>query len=214
MFKISHSLREVIAKNQLFEWGLSYKLLNISQLAVHIRPEIESRLKKDVTVGAIKMNLSRIQREMNKTAPRLKKFAVHHIAIHTDLFIITFPKSKETHAHINLLYGKVAKENGYMNITEGTRQITMITEERFYDAVKNIIPVRPVVQEHDVVAIKVEFSKDYTRVPGLFFALIQKVALQGINILELSSTSTELIFYFDKKDMKIAFDVIANPYSN
>jgi len=214
MIKISTALREVIARNQLFEWGLSYKLLNISQLATYIQPEIESRLKKKVTVSAIKMNLSRIQRDMSKTAPSLKQFLIHHIAIHTDLFIITFPKNKETHAQINLLYRKVVSENGYMNITEGTRQITMITEERFVTALKNIIPVRPTIQEHDVIAIKVEFTKDYTKVPGLFFTLIQKVALQGINILELSSTSTELIFYFDKKDMKIAFDIIANPYSN
>lgn len=213
MVKISKAIRETILSSQFFEWGISYDLINLSKLALYIQPILESRLKKEVSINAIKMNLSRLKSSMMKTAPKLKNFKLDNLTINSDLAILTYTKTKEIHEKINSLYGAVLKENGYISITEGVHQITIIINEKFLKKAQSLIGFESLCKCENVVAIGVEFIGDYTYTPGLFYSLMQKIALQNINILEISSTHTELIFYFDEKDLKMAFDTILNNYT-
>jgi aspartokinase len=38
--------------------------------------------------------------------------------------------------------------------------------------------------------------------------VLQQVAVQGINVVEIASTATELILYLDQKDVRLAFDTL------
>lgn len=62
MQNLHQALTKLISSNLFIKTGLSYKLFNLSKLAIFLKPHLEIQLKKTVSEEAIHMQLSRIQR--------------------------------------------------------------------------------------------------------------------------------------------------------
>lgn len=51
-------------------------------------------------------------------------------------------------------------------------------------------------------SIGVQFGEGYADVPGILYTLLQRVALQNVNLIEISSTYAEIAFYGDEADAR------------
>jgi len=56
--------------------------------------------------------------------------------------------------------------------------------------------------------VKVKFDEKFFHEPGLVYLIMQKMMLQNVNIIEFSSTFTELIFFIEKDDLQLVFDTL------
>ncbi len=213
MKKISDTLREIIQKNSLLQFGFSHHLFNLSELARFLQPHIEARSQKEVRVSAITMNLSRLQKKVKKITPDIQKFEIENLMVYSDLSIMTFQKTSKIHTEIQKLYTIVQEKKGFMTLTEGGHEITIILENEFCKIAQNMISESPKQKNHSIASIGIKFSEKYSSVPGFVYSVLQQTTLQGINIVELSSTYTELILYIDTKDVKLAFDTIFECFS-
>ncbi|MBP9718093.1 hypothetical protein KBD59_02235 [Candidatus Gracilibacteria bacterium] len=195
MIKTSNEVRTLVSDNQFLRWGLSHRLFNLSQLAEYIKPLLEARTKKTLQTGAIVMNLSRMQKLVSKYALKKHTYHVGNINVYSNLRIMTFRKDPEVRHNFG---------NSYLSITEGVHEVTVIVEaanrEQF---LKN---VKPKKEFSDVAAVSIQFSAQHSETPGFLHFLLQLLTLQNINILEVSSTFTEIVFYMHSKDVKLAFD--------
>jgi aspartokinase len=63
-----------------------------------------------------------------------------------------------------------------------------------------------------VAALSVRFNAKYLEVPGLLYKILEQIALQGVNVIEIASTSTELIVYINESDVRIAFDTLLRAF--
>ena len=212
MLKISDAIREIIDGNPLFQMGLGHRLLNLSQVAKHIHPLVEARTKKSVRVSAILMNLSRLQRQHEKSTPP-GDFKIDNIIIHSDLVVLTFPKTKEVHSNLSSLYGEVLRKNGFITITEGVNEITSIIERKHMDLLKEELSKQAIRRHDNVSSLGVKFDEHYLDTPGFLYLVFQQLFLQNINIVEVLSTATELIVYLDKNDVRLAFDTLYNRFA-
>ena len=208
MLKIRDALTAVIAENPLLQFGLSHKLLNLSQLAKFLRPLVEARVKKDVTDTSLLMHLSRLQRTMKKIAPQRDQFRIRNIVVNGDLCAFTFTKTAETQRDVLKLFARLQEHEGYITISEGTREISLIIEQSFLPTMEKMITAKPRFSARHLSAVGVQFDEEYAATPGLLYALIQQIALQHVNIIEISSTYTELVFYINDVDTKLAFETI------
>jgi aspartokinase len=52
------------------------------------------------------------------------------------------------------------------------------------------------------------FSERYLSVKGVLHQLLEQVALQNINVLEVASTATEFYIYVEEQDVEVAFAAI------
>lgn len=214
MIKISEAIKELINKNQIVKFGLSYRLFNLTQLSKFLIPQIEARTKKEITRSAALMNLSRIQRQMSKTAPKLQSIKLENIAIYQNLCTLTFFKSAKVREKINKLYKQVRKERSFMTITEGISEITIIIKEDFYKTAKKTIRETPKNERKNLDSIGIKFPAKYNENPGLLYLILQQTALQYINVIEITSTYTELFLYIDRKNTKLAFDTLLNSFGS
>jgi len=214
MIKISEAIMEIINKSSILQFGFHYKLFNISQLSAFIKPQIQARVKKDIKTSAIAMNISRLQKRFSKCVPRHDEYKIENITAYSNLCTMTFTKTREIHKKINKFYEKIQANKGYITISEGVNEITIIFEQRFIQQSKNIIDERPKSRKDNVAAIGVKFNEKYAEIPGLIHFLIQHFTIQNINIIEISSTYTELFFYIDQNNAKLAFDTLFNRFMN
>ena len=208
MIKLSTILSELIKENALMQFGLSYNLINLSQVAKFIHPMLEVRCKKEISHTSILMSLSRIQRRLEKIAPKTDNFSIKNLSINTDLCVFTYFKNIDVHKQLNTIYQKIQSKKSYFNFTESSNEITVITDRSSAHYLENDIKDIPKNIDYNVAAIGIRFDESYVNTPGFIYMILQKMTLQGINLVEIGSTYTELILYIDNKDVKLAFDTL------
>ena len=67
---------------------------------------------------------------------------------------------------------------------------------------------RPIYTNDRLAAVGVQFGERYAEVPGMLYMLLQRVALQNVNLVEITSTYTEIVFFVDEADTQLVFDVL------
>ena len=208
MLKITDAIKSVVSENPLLQFGMQHRLLNLTKTAGYLKPLIEIKSKKYVTVSSLTMALSRFQSEIRKQSLQRESYRIDQISMHTGLSTFTFTKTPETHAGVNKLYQMVQSEHGYITIAQGTNQITVIIDSVFAEKVKKFISSRPRFHHKNIASIGVSFDEKFIRVPGLIYIVLQQMMLLNINILEVSSTYTELVLYIVEEDLKTAFEAL------
>jgi hypothetical protein len=213
MLKISDSLKEIIGASSFFKFGLYNRLLNLSKLAVFVKPLIETRVKKEVGVNAILMGLSRLQRESTQDIPKIVEFPIINLTVNSELCSVNFFASSAVLENLNKIHAEIQKQKGYMTVSQGTTEVTMIINENLFDIVLDLMEEKPKSIKHGLSSLGLKFDAKYNDMPGFFYYVLQQVALQGISVYEISSTYTELILYIEEKDIKLAFDTLYNCFS-
>lgn len=208
MLKISDALGNIINVNDFIKAGLSHRLFNLSQLARYLKPLVEARLKKEVQESAVLMNLSRIQQGLTKSLNFNDRFIVEKISVQANLFTATFAKTTTIHQQVNQYYQWMQKFKGFISISESSKEITLIVEIGFLERMPEFIKQDPIYIKKNITGIGVQFNPDYTKSPGFLYLVLQKTALQGVNLVEVFSTYTEFMIFVDHEDTKLAFDTL------
>ena len=212
MRKISDALTHIIQNNQFLQFGLHHRLLNLSQVSRFIRPVVEARTQKPVQPAAITMALSRLQSSPDAAKVHDKKFALDNINIQTNLAVLTVGKDARTQRLVSALHARVKRHQGYITITEGLNEVTVILDADSLPAADDLTSHHVLFRKLDVAALTVRFSERYLKTPGFLFAIFQSLAFQGINIVEVASTTTELIVYLDHGDLELAFETLLHQF--
>ena len=206
MIKISDAVSVLVDGSAFLRFGLYHRLLNLAQVARFVRPMIEGRTQKPVQISAISMALSRFQNEMNDEPTIVRDFRLQRINLHAGLCVLTFPKAESTQSDLNSVYSRLNKEGAYITMTEGTIEVTMIFDQRYLPIVLKVMRTPPVGRHDHVSGLGVRFDPRYEDTPGLIYELLQQLAIQRINVVELASTRTELNIYLREVDVRLAFD--------
>jgi aspartokinase len=209
MIKLADALHDIIASHPFFEMGLHRGLFNLTQLARYLRPHVCARAKKDVQETAILMALSRMQREFREKQPiDPERFVIDKLSVQAGLTIATFPKSLSIQRSLASLFERTEKREGFITVSQGTSQITLIFEDSDRETVLKRITVAPERIIAGVSSIGLRFSEKYLDTPGLLYFILQQLYVERVNILELTSTATELVVYLKDRDVRNAFDAL------
>ena len=208
MYALSSIIPEIVAGDPILLYGLRNRIFNLSQLAKHIRPHVEVRAKKSVSVSAILMMLSRYQRQLGKISSSHHHFTLEKITVHTGLSVFSFTKSEDLLRSLNQLHGQILRKSGYLTISEGVSEVTVIAETSFEDVLKKLLGRRMKHHKSHISGLVIHFPAKYLPVPGLLCIILQQMMLQGINLVEVASTYTEFVIYIDESSTQLAFDTL------
>lgn len=210
MLKISDSLKSIVDGNSFIKFGLYNRLLNLSKLAVFIKPLVETRVKKEVSLNALLMGLSRLQNEKMKEVPSIDRFSIIDMTVNSDLCSMSFFANQTALENMNKVHTEIQKRKGYITLNQGTTEISIIVNESMVGTVLKLMKDKPKSNKYDLASIGLRFDSGYNDTPGFLHYVMQQIALQGISIYEISSTYTELILYIEERNMKLSFDTLYN----
>ncbi len=210
MLKISDALEEIIEDNNLLAFGLQHRLFNLSQLSKFLQPLVETRTKKSITESALLMSLSRFQRDFKKEIWNIQDFIILNITVNSGLASMTFSASPGVLKNISKLYRAARSKKDYITLSQGTSEITLIASQELLDLAKSVLGESPIFVKKGLSSVGLKFSLKYNDMPGFFYHVLQKVALQGISVHEVSSTYSELILYIEEEKIRLAFDTLYN----
>jgi len=213
MERVSDAVQAIIEANPSLQFGLHHRLLNLSQVARFICPLVEARVLRPVRPSAILMSLSRLQRQWEARDPApLRSFRIERINIQGGLCALTLPRQPELFQKLGELLKRVQEEGGYLTLTEGVREVTVILDQRHASLIPEVLHVTPRRIHSNLTGLGVTFRKEYVDTPGLLYQLLQQLALQNINVIEVASTTTEFHIYLDDRDVHVAFESLYNRF--
>jgi len=216
VLRISEAIEELVETHSELRFGFYHGLLNLTKVARFLRPSIEARTKKEVTDAAILMNLSRLQKKLARlpqSSSRRDKLVLDKVSIHSGLCAATVTKSPTSHRELNRVFSRIQSRNGFITVTEGMHEVTVIVEADNLHLVTSALSSPPRLLHEDLAAVGVAFDERYLKVKGILFRLMEEIALQDINVIEIASTATEFSIFLHEQDVQLAFDAIFNRFS-
>ncbi|KKS49964.1 MAG: hypothetical protein UW01_C0002G0028 [Candidatus Nomurabacteria bacterium GW2011_GWA2_43_66] len=181
--------------------ALTNGYMNMSSYAYHIRPRVESLAKKETTIASLVVSLSRLRKEFKKEKPLIHNVAIKNITTKLPLSEIAYGNSDKFIKELELLHKNISvSQDDFFTITIGTKEIDIICSSNMENKVLTHFKMKPKIINHNLAAVGVSFGPEVFGTPNVFFSLLSVTARARINLEELVSTPTELIFIVNEKD--------------
>ena len=128
------------------------------------------------------------------------------ITVQRGLAILTFPNTRRCQEGLQPLQELVRRTHGYLTISEGIREITLIVEGKTPEEVQGIVTERVSKVLTDIASLSVSLTAENLTTPGVLYRLLQPLALQGVNVAEVTSTTREFHMYIAEADVMLALE--------
>lgn len=213
MVTISESVSDIVSRKPFLEEALASGLINLSSLAREIHSEVCNRLEKDVKHGAIVMALKRLKPTVNfQINLRIKKVVelMGDITVRSNLADYTFRNSDSlTNCQTELLKIISDRKEIFYAFSQGIYETTLILSDVIGEEIAKIFDNEILTFKiSDLSSITIKLPEENAQVFGVYYHILKKLAYEGINILEIVSTTHEFTVIVNDSDVDAAFSVL------
>jgi len=209
MISIKKCIEEVVYNNLFLEDALYNDYLNLSSFALYILPRVEQMSKKNVTIWSIKIALSRIAKEKQKTI-KFYNIKNDNIFVKKNISAVTLNNTNYNTLLIREIQSLDLWSNkDYFWIIRWVSETDIIYSQNLKSWIENIINSWDIkLKISNLWAIWIHLDEKFLNTPWLLYSLSKKLTFHNINIINVISTYTEIVFIVDQKDIKKAFEVL------
>ncbi len=203
MRKVTDAVRDIILTSDTPLEALRLGILNLSAYSQQIQKQVEKATWKPVQTGTITVALSRMSTELRSVSPLRPKVMAQDVSIQANVCDMSFEKTEDALAMLPQLQSHISHTRRTVFVqTVGMSEITFIVSSDLKDVIVQHMPQKPLALYENLVGITLGFPKEYIDVPNAIYSIISSVAAKRINIIEIVSTYTELMFVVEKKDQE------------
>ena len=209
MSSVSSEVKVLLGNKPFLLDALAKGIISLGNLAEDMKPEIESRLDKEVRESAIVMALRRYSEEIQtRTVPA--GTISGEIIMKTNICDFNVQKTPALMSKLKMLYDMVSMERGdFLNITVGSNEISISVSEKYYPGIEEFLSDEGIInKQKGLVSLTLVFSGDFLHTPGIVFQVIHRLAWENINLYEIVSTMTELTVVIQKNDSIKGYEVL------
>jgi len=211
MLSVSSAVKQIIDRTPFIYEMLIQGVISYSNYAASIAAQVNTLCAKEVNQAAIVMAIRRYSEQLRSKEGEQKKYNLHYeIVIKTNIYAINMVRSESIGAKIGQLYSLIESKSGdFLNITLGSREISISFSEKYVETVKKLTKGESYLySKGDLVALSLIFSGDFMSTPGIVYEAVRKLAWEKINVNEIVSTMNELTFVVKREDSMSAFSVL------
>ncbi|MEP7166550.1 MAG: hypothetical protein ABI758_01055 [Candidatus Woesebacteria bacterium] len=201
MRTVTQTVRQILFESELPLEAMREGVLNFSAYAAQIHPKVEELTWKSVRIGTITVALTRIAKELATVDPIRPQVTIDDLKIKYPLVDISFEKTAVALEKLSTIAGILDNDAKKVFVTtEGMSEITIVASAKLAQTIQTHFGIPPKATFTDLVGVSVGFDPKYLAVANTLYALISAVASKRINIIELISTHTELMFVIQQED--------------
>lgn len=210
MLTVPEATKKIVLRSRFLTEAMSKNIINNSALARYIKPELEEILLKDVSESAVIMALNRLSAEIEPKYSSRQIFDTHPaMATRSNLFSLTVDNSKNIDLN-SLLVLAGGKETLLVNL--GIFETTIVASDSLKNKITDLLGLAEANLE-ELSSITIDLPEVAGKTPGVYYFFIKSLAWEGINIVELVSTETELTLIFESKDLSRALSVLQSLFT-
>lgn len=208
-------VEEIIKKSPFLEEALAEGIINLSSLSRQIKPEIDEQLHKDVQVGAIVMALKRLSPKFDPNLKIKVKKVINRlgdITVRSNITYFTFNNSETIiEKQAELLKKLKNKKDTFFAFSQGVYETTIILSDSEQNDIDIIFNNESLVQAtRGLSSITIKLPSENSDTSGIYYFILKKIAWEGINILDIISTTHEFTIIVDDESVDRAFSILKN----
>jgi hypothetical protein len=213
MGSIGKITEDIINKSPFLREAMTDDLINISALARKILPEIEQITGKKIKEGAVVMAIKRmtpglyrkLNIKINNVMGDLGDFLVR-----SNLTDYTFENSESLKTKQSELLIEIHKDNAsFFTLCKGVSETTFIVSSQQAETIERIFKEERLKSNtKNLASVTVKLPLINTEVYGIYYYILKHLAWEGINIIEIMSTSNEFTIVVRQNDVDQAFKIL------
>ncbi|HIO71577.1 MAG TPA: aspartate kinase [Flavobacteriales bacterium] len=215
MATIQSAVEEIISNSPFLLENIEDGIINLSSLARKIRPEVMERTKRDVQDGAITMALKRITPKFNpRINLKIRKLfdSTGDIIVRSNLNYTTYLNSTSlVTKQIKLLNMLSEKRNIFYIFSQGIYETTIVLSDSVGKEADHIFKDEQLVtQIRNLSSVTIKLLMDGTNIPGVYYYMIKRISWEGVNVIEVISTTNEFTYMVNESDVEKTFSILKN----
>ena len=215
MKTISSVVENYIKNKPFLSTALSEGIINLTSLSRRIKPEIELVLKKQIRSGAIVMALKRISNSLefvstHKILKVLKN--IGDITVRSNLIDYSFKVSDSLLSCQAKFLSEIDNPQLiFYTSSRGVTESNIIISNEMKEKMEVYFEKETLIKKTDnLSSISIKLPVENISIPGIYYYIFQKMSWEGINIIEVISTSNEFTIVVDDQNVNDAFKIIKN----
>ena len=215
MATIQSAVEEIISNSPFLLENIEDGIINLSSLARKIRPEVMERTNRDVQDGAITMALKRITPKFNpRINLKIRKLfdSTGDIIVRSNLNYTTYLNSTSlVTKQIKLLNMLSEKRNIFYIFSQGIYETTIVLSDSVGKEADHIFKDEQLVtQIRNLSSVTIKLLMDGTNIPGVYYYMIKRISWEGVNVIEVISTTNEFTYMVNESDVEKTFSILKN----
>ena len=213
MNSIGKVTEDLINRSPFLREAMTDDLINISALARKLKPEIEDIIGKEVKEGAIVMAIKRmtpgLYHRLNVKITNVMG-DLGDFLVRSNLTDFTFENSESLKSKQTELVQEINKENdSFFTLCKGVTETTFIVSSAKTELIERLFKTES-LKSHtkDLASVTVKLPSVNTEIYGIYYYILKHLAWEGINIVEIVSTSNEFTVVVKQDDVDKAFKIL------
>jgi aspartokinase len=213
MLSIATKVERIVMESSFLTEGLRRGLINLSELARQLQPQLESDLWKPVGQAAVVMALRRLAErlpEQQRSEMALTRKS-GELTTRTELTEYTFRYSDSIgECHRRLLAQAESLHGGFVTVTRGINEVMVVCSRMLTGVVEQVFAgERLLARQDNLNAVTLHLHPDTNHTPGVYHAILKQLAWDKINLVNMICTYTELTILLEQKQTGAAFSVLS-----
>lgn len=211
MISISDAVYDIVKHSPYLTEALSEQIVNLSSLARKIHSQVESKVKKDINDGAIIAALKRIGGKLNHKFKKVKIISnLGDITVRSNITEYTYSNTETLLKKFQELFLNIgSKKEIFLNLSQGVTESTIIASGNIEKEIQQVFKNATLTMKlENLSSISMKLPQDTVDNPGAYYSILKLFALEGINMVEMVSTFSEVSLIFRTADIDRAFSVL------
>lgn len=210
MITVPQAVEKIIKRSRYLSEAMSKDLINASSLARYMKQEVESLVFKKVTTGSIIMAINRLQSSFSSGYKQITIFKeAPDMIVRSNLTLIYVKNSSNLLQKLSTIEKTGQNFQKKALFTYGRVETLILTNKINLEGIKKTLKSEETIQTFpNVSSITIHLPQDAVVNPGIFYFFIKSLAWEGINILDILSTHSELTLIFKPEDINSAFGIL------
>jgi hypothetical protein len=218
MHSIAHKVEQLVSESAFLTEGLAQGLINLSELARQLRPQLETDLWKPVGQAAVVMALRRVAERMpaNRQAqPILLTPRMNELTSRNELSISTFRLTDTSHECQRQLLALAEPYPGmYVTITRGVHEMLVVCSRSLTHLVDQAFATERLLARVDnLTALTLRLNPGtHMNGPaniGIYHAVLKQLAWDKISVINMMCTFSELTILLEQSQTGAAFTALS-----
>jgi aspartokinase len=139
--------------------------------------------------------------------PQTRTARPSDLTVRSNLVELTFHVSETIRGRHRRLLDRLARaDDAFVTYTQGATEVMLMVSAALEKTVLEVFAgERLVAKVHDLSALVIRLSPGTVQTPGVYYAILKRLAWQNLNVVDVVSTSTEFTIVVANDEVDKAF---------
>ncbi len=207
---VTKKIWRLLDRNPCILRNMRYGLINVRALATYLIREEKINTTIDAAISAIRRyNFDAYDAIFRKAHKIIREPTA--ISTRSPLAIVSLVKDAEVQKTLPRIYSGIQPDQGdVLRVMQGNRSVKIVIDRHNLELVKSLFSKKDILAiDENLGEICVHNMVPNGRItPGILAISANELAINNINVLEIMSGSSEILWFVEERDIQSAYNVL------